>query len=114
MITHVVWCWGFGSISILAFYYKPINYLLTVTCVIMAAYNGSTFLFQYMVKYYQLGIESKKLAEHPERIISFDMGELVESIGSGRSVYSHQVEMDEDPSKPTSMATRFGTHMAKK
>ncbi len=114
MITHVVWCWGFGSLSILAFYCKPLNYAMTLMCVVMAAYYGSTYIFQYLVRYYERGIVSAKIVERPERIIAADFGELVESIGSGKSILSDSLKLEEDPDKPISLATRFGNHMVKK
>lgn len=94
MLTHIIWCWGFGGLSILAYYYKPINYFMTLSCVVMAAYNGSTYIFEYMVKYYEEGLESKKIVDHPERLIALDLGELVESIGSGKSILSESLRLE--------------------
>ena len=60
----------------------------------MAAYNGSTYIFEYMVKYYEEGLESKKIVDHPERLIALDLGELVESIGSGKSILSESLRLE--------------------
>ena len=74
MLTHIIWCWGFGGLSLLAYYSKPLNYLMTLSCVVMASYYGSTYIFEYLVKYYEQGLDSKKIVDHPERLIALDLG----------------------------------------
>ena len=113
MLTHVIWCFGAGSLSLVCFYSKPINFFVLLICVTIAAYNAGTYLFEYMVKHYERGIKSSEFIEHPDRIISFDFGELVESIGSGRSAFTMPSEEEMTEPKPDSFIIRFIKHMVK-
>lgn len=88
MFTHVIWCWGVGSISLICFYNKTINFIVLYFCIVLGVYNGATYIFEYMVKHYEKAIRTPGFIENPEQIISFDFGVLMESIGSGRSAFA--------------------------
>lgn len=120
MLTHVIWCWGLGSLAILCFYSKIVNYAILFICLFSGTFNGGTYFFEYMVKHYEAGIKSKEIVNNPQNIISFDYGQLVEAIGAGRSQFTmpsqnknKDLEDLENIKKP-SAAARFSDYMAKK
>lgn len=65
MFAHLIWCFGFGFISVPAFYFKFVNIGIVLLCVVYAAYNGSTYMFYYMTKYYEKGLQSREILLRP-------------------------------------------------
>ena len=55
MITHMIWVFGAGILSILCYYCMHLNFLCMIITVAYGAHIGGSYTFNYMVKFYEKG-----------------------------------------------------------